>query len=164
MEIKEIELDDKQFLEAIKEAGLTKSLENFTSRIGDKRATGAVETYKKNLTKKDATDKDRIETLEKKISDLEAGKTKDNLASQIKAELRKQNLSEGLIKYITINDPEKIAESVENLKNDLLETRQASIDEKLKEGGSPLKGDTLPGTSIPTAVKAYAEKISVKEK
>jgi len=160
MENKEIILDEKEFEKACAEAGLTKSLENFTSRIGDKRATGAVETYKKNINKKDATDKERIETLEKKILDLEAGKTKDSLASQIKAELKKQNLSEGLIKYITIDDPEKIAESVENLKNDLLEAKQASIDERLKEGGIPLKGDTLPGTSIPTAVKAYAEKIS----
>lgn len=160
----EIILDEKEFAAAISEAGLTKSLENFTSRAGDKRATGAVETYKKNLNKKDATDKERLEELEKELAELKAGKVKDSLASQIKAELKKQNLSEGLIKYISISDPEKIAESVENLKNDLLETKQADIDEKLKEGEIPSKGDTSPGTSIPTAVKAYAEKISDIEK
>ncbi|MBA7480684.1 hypothetical protein ES707_16146 [subsurface metagenome] len=160
MEIEEILLDDKDFEAAIREAGLTKSLENFTSRTGDKRATGAVETYKKNLNKKDATDKERLEELEKELSELKAGKAKDSLTSQIKAELKKQNLSEGLSKYITIDDPEKIVESVENLKNDLLEAKQADIDSKLKGEGPPLKGDTSSGTSIPTAVKAYAEKIS----
>lgn len=124
-----------------------------------------METYKKNITKKDATDKERIETLEKELSELKAGKTKDSLASQIKIELKRQNLSEGLIKYITCDNPEKIAESVENLKNDLLEAKQAEIDEKLKEGEIPPKGDTtLSGTSMGTAVKAYAEKISDKEK
>lgn len=36
METEEIILDEKEFENACREAGLGKSLENFTSRIGDK--------------------------------------------------------------------------------------------------------------------------------
>ena len=156
----EILLTDEEFKTAIIEAGLEKSLNKYTAKISDKKVSEGIRTREKNIQAKNLTDSEKIANLETELKELKAGKTKDVLDTQIKKELKAQNLSEDLIKYIRIDDPEKIVESVENLKNDLLEAKQAVIDEQLKEGEAPLKGDTSAGTSIPTAVKAYAEKIS----
>lgn len=144
----EIELTNEQFVEAIKEAGLEKSLSNYASKIADKRVTEGVNTFKKNQENKNLTDQERIESLETELKDMKAGKAKDNLETQIKAEMKKEGLSEGLLKYVRCDDPDKVGESVKALKEDFLNLKQSEIDTKLKEGETPAKGETIKADSV----------------
>ncbi|MBA7496505.1 hypothetical protein ES702_07114 [subsurface metagenome] len=146
MEIKEILLDGKQFEAACKEAGLEKSLNSYTQKISDQRVSEGIKTFEKN--RGDKTDQERIEELETQIKDLKSGIAKGDLDTQIKAELKKEGLSEGLIKYIRIDDPDKVGESVKALKDDILDLKQKEIDAKLKEGGIPSKGETIAVDSV----------------
>lgn len=167
-EDKEILLSDEQFLEAIKESGLEKSLNSYTAKIADKRVSEGVETFRKNLGKKDLSDKERLQEVETELKGMKDGKAKEDKKTLVKAELRKQDISEGFLKYIKIDDLDdqsKIAEAVTNFKDDLLNEKQAEIDQKLKEGEIPNKGEsTFTGSgSMETVAKDYAKKISVKE-
>jgi hypothetical protein len=153
MEIEEIELDDKQFEAACKEAGLSKSLTRFTQKISDQRVSEGIKTFQKN--KGDKTDQERIEELEKEISGLKSGIAKGDLDTQIKKELKAQDLSEDLIKYIRCDDPDKVGESVKALKEDITNLQQKEIDIKLKEGGIPAKGDT--SGKVDSAIEKFVE-------
>lgn len=163
----EILLNDKQFLEAIKGAGLEKSLDGYTTKMSDKRVSDGIETFKKNLTKKDLTDKERLQEVEGELAKMKSNKATDDKKILVVAELKKQGLNENLLKYVKIadtDDQDQIAESVTNLKNDLLETKQADIDSKLKEGEPPSKGEaTFTGSGIETEAKEFAKEISAKE-
>ncbi|GAH53548.1 unnamed protein product, partial [marine sediment metagenome] len=44
----EILLDDKDFEKACKEAGLSKSLNSYTSKISDQRVSEGIKTFSKN--------------------------------------------------------------------------------------------------------------------
>ena len=140
--MEEIELTDDKFLEAIKVAGLESSLANYTQKISDKRVTEGIGTFKKNQEDKNLTDQERIESLENELKEMKAGKAKDNLETSIKDEMKKEGLSEDLIKYVRCDDPGKVGESVKALKEDFLNLKQSEIDIKLKEGGPPAKGDS----------------------
>lgn len=144
----EILLDDKQFLEAIKEAGLEKSLNGYTQKISDQKVSAGIKTYQGNQDKKDLSDQERISELEKEISNLKNGIAKGSLDTQIKAELKKEGLSEDLAKYVKVNDPGKLGEAVKALKEDFLNLKQEEIDTKLKEGETPLKGETIKVDSV----------------
>lgn len=139
---KEILLDDQQFSEAIKEAGLSKSLDNYTSKIADKRVSEGIKTREKNMQEKNLTDSEKIANLETELKELKAEKAKSNLDTQIKAEMKKEGLSEDLIKYVRCDDPDKVGGSVKALKEDFLNLKQSEIDIKLKEGEIPAKGET----------------------
>lgn len=155
----EIELTDEQFLAACKEAGLEKSLNNYTQKVGDKRVDQGIKTYQGNQEKKNLSDKERIESLETELKGMKDGKAKDDKKTLVKAELKKQDLSEGFLKYIKIDDLDdqsKIAEAVTNLKDDLLNAKQASIDQKLKDGTAPLHGEADAGKGD-SVTKSYAE-------
>ena len=145
-----IELDDKQFEEACREAGLLESLKSYTAKIGDKRVTEGIKSYEANRNKKDLSDKERIETLEKELEEVKGLQTKKDLETLIKKELKSQNLSEDLIKYIKTdnNDPSEIEKSVTALRDDLLKIEQDKIDLKLKEGDVPLTGDKAGASSL----------------
>jgi len=146
METEGIELDSQEFEEAIKEAGLSKSLNSYTSKISDQRVTEGIKTFQKNRGNK--TDQERIEELETEIKGLKSGIAKGDLDTQIKTELKKEGLSEDLIKYIRVDDPDKVAESVKALKDDILDLKQKEIDTKLKEGEIPKKGETIAVDSV----------------
>jgi hypothetical protein len=158
-------LTDEELISAIREAGIEESFNDYVARYADKRVTQGIATYKENQGKKDMNDQEKITNLENELSELKGKMSKQSIDTQIKNELKAQNLSEGLIKYLKIEDPSKIAESVADLKSDLLEIKQAEIDEKLKEqGGIPQKGDiTGPGSGLETEAREYAKKISQKE-
>ena len=156
---KEILLNEEEFLAACKEAGLEKSLNSYTQKIGDQRVDKGIKTYQGNQEKKNLSDKERIESLETELKEMKSGKAKEDKKTLVKAELKKQDLSEGFLKYIKIDDLDdqpKIAEAVTNLKDDLLNAKQAEIDQKLKGGDIPLHGeaDTGKGDSL---TKSYAE-------
>ncbi len=144
----EILLDDKQFEAACIEAGLEKSLKSYLQKESDRRVTGALDTFKKNQGDKTLTDQERISGLEKEISGLKNGIAKDNLDTLVKAELKKEGLSEGLLKYVRIDDPDKVAEGVKALKDDILDLKQKEIDVKLKDGEIPKKGETIAVDSV----------------
>ena len=89
---------------------------------------------------------------------MKDGKAKDDKGTLVKAELKKQDLSEGFLKYIKtddLDDQSKIAEAVTNLKDDLLNAKQAEIDQKLKGETQPAKGE--PGSGGDSTIKQYAE-------
>ena len=159
------ELTEEEFLAKIKEGNLGDNLDKYTQKIGDKRTSEGIATFKKNLEKKDFSDSEKIINLETELKELKDTTTKENTKTLIEAELEKQNLSKGLIKYLKIEDPSLIAESVASLKNDLLEIKQGEIDQRLKEGDIPSKGDPAgAGSGIESAARSYAKKISIKEK
>jgi len=162
-----IELTDDVFLTKIKEANLSDYLAKYTAKIADKRVTEGVKSYEANRNKKDLSDKERIESLETELKEMKDNKANDDKKTLVIAELKKQNLSDKFLTYIktdSLNDPSQIAEAVTNFKNDLLEAKQAEIDEKLKGKNPPLTGDkTGTGSGMETAVREYAKKISPKE-
>ena len=161
----EIELTDEQFLEACKEAGLEKSLNQYTTRIADKRVSAGVETFKKNLQAKDLTDSERLQEAEKEISEMKSNNAKNILNNSIKKALKETDLSEGFAQYVKVDKEEDIENAVKDLQENILGQKQESIDKKLKEGDKPLKGEqTFTGSgSLETGAKDYAKKISIKE-
>jgi len=164
-EIKEKELTEEKLLAYIKEDGLSESLEKYVQKVGDKRTSEGISTLKKNQETKNFSDSEKISNLQKELKEMKDNTAKKDIETLIKNELKSQNLNEGLIKYLKIDDPSKIAESVQSLKSDLLEIKQGEIDSKLKEeGGAPNKGDsTGAGSGMETAAREYAKKISVNE-
>ncbi|MBA7696764.1 hypothetical protein ES703_105415 [subsurface metagenome] len=107
-----------------------------------------MKTHRSNLDKKDLSDQERIQSLETELKEMKAGKAKDNLDTQIKAELKKEGLSEGLLKYVRVDDPDRVAEGVKALKDDILDLKQKEIDVKLKDGEIPKKGETIAVDSV----------------
>ena len=164
-ENKEILLSDEEFLEACKTAGLEKSLSQYTTKIADKRVSAGVETFKKNLQAKDLTDKERLQEVEKELSEMKSNNAKSSLNNSIKKALKEADLGEGFASYIKVDKEEDIETAVKDLKENILGQEQESIDKKLKEGGVPPKGEsTFTGSgSMETVAKDYAKKISVKE-
>jgi len=150
-----IELTDEKFLEAIKTANLSDSLAQYVQKIGDKRTNEGIETFKKNLEKKDLSDKERLEAVEAELKELKDKTAKENTKTLVEAELVKQNLSKELSKYVSVNDLSKIAESVTEMKNDLLKIEQDKIDSKLKGDPPPVKGE--PGNGGDQTLKNYVE-------
>jgi len=154
-----IELTDEEiFLAKIKEANLSDSLAKYTQKIGDKRTSEGIDTFKKNLEKKDLSDKERIESLETELKEMKDNKANDDKKTLVIAELKKQNLSDKFLTYIktdSLNDPSQIAEAVTNFKNDLLEAKQAEIDQKLKGDAPPVKGEL--GTGGDSTLEKYVE-------
>jgi len=156
--MEEIELTEEQLLEAIKEAGIDKSFQKYIQKIGDQRVDKGIKSYAKNQDKKDLSDKERIESLESELKEMKDNKSKDDKKTLVKAELKKQDLSEGFLKYITtdnLNDQSQIEEAVKNLKDDLLNAKQADLDQKLKGGTPPAKGE--PGDGGDSTLKSYVK-------
>ena len=154
-EKKETVLSDEEFLAAISESGLQENLKTYLQKEGDRRLTEGLKTYQKNLDKKDSSDSEKIINLENELKELKGTMTKKDIETQIKNELKSQNLNEALIKYIRVDDPSKIAETVTDLKNDLLKIEQEKIDLALKGDTPPVKG--LPGNSGDSTLETYVE-------
>jgi len=153
-----IELDENQFLEAIKEAGLESSLSNYAQKIGDKRVDQGIKSFQKNQETKNLSDSEKITNLENELKEMKNGKTKDDIKTKIINELKAQGLNEGLLKYVKtegLDDQSKIAEAVTGLKDDLLNAKQAEIDQKLKGNTPPVKGE--PGKGGDSDLDNYVE-------
>lgn len=167
-----IVLTSEQLIEAIKEAGLEESFNKYLQSETDRRVSQAITTHdlKSAKEKEEATTKEKAEEkkkkdqenmsdAEKKISDLTeevkslttlvkdlGGATvKTKRETLIKDALKKADLSEGFLPYITVDKDEDIEKSVKSLKDEVLGLKQAEIDKKLKEGEVPSKGEA-PGT------------------
>jgi len=159
-----IELSDQEFLEAVKTAGLEKNFKSYLQKEGDRRLTEGLKTYQKNLEKKDSSDSEKIINLENELKELKNTNLKTSLDNSIKDSLKEAGLSEGFSKYIKVDKEEDIEAAVKDLNDNILGLKQKSIDEKLKEGEPPQKGDvTFAGSGMETAVKEFAKKISPKE-
>jgi len=156
--MEEIELTEDQLLAAIKEAGIDKSFQAYIQKIGDQRTDQGIKSFQKNQEKKDLSDKERIESLETELKEMKDNKTKDDTKTLVMAELKKQNLSDKFLTYIktdSLNDPSQIAEAVKNLKDDLLDAKQADLDQKLKNGDVPQVGE--PSSSGDALTESYAK-------
>ncbi len=178
-----IELSSEQFVEAIKEAGLEESLNKHLQSETDRRVTQAITTHdlKTAKEKEEAATEEKAEEKKKKeqadMSDSE--KTIANLTEQvgkltnlvegfaattgetkretlIKDALKKADLNEGFLNYIKVEKDEDIDESVKKLKDQVLDSKQAVIDEKLKGGEPPPKGEPA-GTVGEEIAKTFAE-------
>ena len=149
------ELTEEGFLTAIKEGNLSDSLAKYLQKEGDRRLSEGLKTYQKNQEKKDFSDSEKITNLENELKEIKGTLSKNDFENQIKAEMKKQNLSDGLIKYIRVDDPSKIVESVTDFKNDLLKIEQDKIDEKLKGNAPPAKGE--PGKGGDSTLETYVE-------
>jgi len=164
----EIELSEDELLAAIKESGLSKSFQIYMKkelqREGDRRLTDGLKTYQKNQGAKNLNDKERLEAVETELAQMKENTAKNKLNNSIKESLKKAGLSEGFAKYVKVEKEEDIEAAVKDLNDNILGLKQKSIDEKLKEGEPPQKGDiTGAGSGMETAARAYAKKISVKE-
>jgi len=158
------ELTEEEFLAKIKEGNLSDNLAKYTAKIADKRVTEGVKSYEANRNKKDFSDKERLETVETELKNLKNTNLKTSLDNSIKDSLKEAGLSEGFSKYIKVDKEEDIEAAVKDLNDNILGLKQKSIDEKLKEGEPPQKGDvTFAGSGMETAVKEFAKKISPKE-
>lgn len=157
------ELSEEEFLAKIKEANLGDNLDKYTQKIGDKRTSEGIATFKKNLEKKDFTDSEKIINLENELKEIRDTNLKNTLNNSIKDSLKAAGLSEGFLKFIKVDKEEDIGSAVKELNDNILGLKQLDIDNKLKGGEPPSKGDTFAGSGMETAVKEYAKKISPKE-
>lgn len=180
-----IELDSEQFVEAIKTAGLEESLNKHIQSVTDRRVSQAITTHdlktakeKEEATKKVEDDEKKKKEQEgmsdsdKKISelteevsklttlvkDLSGSTVKIKRETLIKDALKKADLSEGFLNYIKVEKDEDIDESVKKLKDQVTESKQAEIDEKLKDGDIPAKGEATESIAESTAIKFAEEK------
>lgn len=151
---KDKELTDEEFLEACRVAGLDKNLKSYTSRIADKRVSEGIKSFEKHQDKNGLSDKEEIQLLKNKLKDIEGTMAKRDIDTLIKAELKTQNLSEGLIKYIVVDDPKDVGQAVKELKDEILSLQQEDIDKKLEGSSRPSQGDKTSGNS---ALESYIE-------
>ena len=178
-----IELTPEQLVEAIKEAGLEGSFNKYLQSETDRRVSQAITTHdlKSAKEKEEAATKEKAEKKkkeeqvnmsesEKKISDLTeevknlttlvkdlGGATvKTKRETLIKDALKKADLSEGFLPYITVEKDEDIENNVKSLKDEVLGLKQAEIDKKLKDGEVPPKGEAA-GTIEEDTAKKFAE-------
>lgn len=186
---KKIELTPEQLLDAIKEAGLKDSFDKYLQSETDRRVTEAIKTHDAKLAKerlekeKEETEKKRKEDEQKslteeqkKIADLtdevkelkdiiksiSEGSSKEQLTTQIKTALKDAGLPESFSENIKVDDPEKIGDAVETLKNKIQEHEQSEIDKKLKDGEIPGVGDTVKTIKEDTA-REFAEEENKNE-
>lgn len=163
-----IELTPEQLVEAIKEAGLEGSFNKYLQSETDRRVSQAITTHDLKLAKEkeEAITKEKAEEKKKKeqadmsdsekrisdlteevknlttlVKDLSGTTVKTKRETLIKDALKKAGLGEGFSSYITVDKDEEIEESVKNLKDQVLEHKQAEIDKKLKDGEVPPKGE-----------------------
>jgi hypothetical protein len=164
MDNEKIELTDEKFLEAIKEANLGDSLAKYTQKIGDKRVSEGIDSFKKNQDKKNFSDSEKITNLENELKEMKDNTAKNSLDNSIKASLKEAGLSKGFAKYIKVDKEEDIGTAVKDLTDNILELKQFDLDNKLKGNEPPVKGDiTGTGSGMETAARDYAKKISVNE-
>jgi len=178
-----IELTPEQLVATVKEAGLEESFNKYLQSETDRRVSQAITTHdlKTAKEKEEATTKEKAEEAKKKeqanMSDTE--KQIANLTEQmgsltnlvkgfaettvktkretlIKDALKKADLGEGFLSYITVEKDEDIDESVKKLKDEVLGLKQAEIDKKLKEGEEPTKGEPA-GSLGEENAKKFAE-------
>ena len=92
------------------------------------------------------------------IKDLSGSTVKIKRETLIKDALKKADLGEGFLNYIKVEKDEDIDESVKKLKDQVTESKQAEIDEKLKDGDIPEKGESTGSIAEETATKFAEEK------
>ncbi len=101
--------------------------------------------------------KDTVKALNEKLDGLTTTITASDMSSRVRAELKKQGLSEKFEANITVADPEKIAEVVAGFKTTYDEAQQANIDAKLAAGElSPVKRGAAGQTLEQSNIAAYA--------
>jgi phosphoenolpyruvate carboxylase len=155
-------LTDDQLLAKIKEIGIEEAFNDYITRYADKRVTEGIDTFKKNQDKKNMNDQDRIQELENEIKELKQTLSKNDIDTLIRNELKNQNLSEDLRKYIKLDDvdnadKEAIGKAVKELKDDFLKLSQEQIDNKLKGISQPVKGQTPGAGGNNNQVENYVE-------
>lgn len=169
-----IKLTGDELLKAISEAGLKESFDKHLQSEVDRRVTQAVKTHDEKLEKerKDKEDeekkkkeregmneqektiaelKDTVANQGKIIEELTGKFSNTNLDTLKKDALKKAGLPEGFIKYVNVDDPEKIGDVVEELKNQVQEHQQKEIDEKIEKGEIPKIGEPLGSVKEDTA-------------
>jgi hypothetical protein len=175
--------DPEQLLKVLKDAGLEDSFKKYLQSETDRRVTQAIKTHDEKIKKeaeekaakdKEAKDKeksqegmteeqktianltDQVGNLTKLVQSLSETTVKSKRETTIKEALQKAGLKEGFSKFIAVEKDEDIPEAVENLKKEVLTLQQEEIDKKLKDGGTPVKGESA-GTIEEEKAKEYAK-------
>ena len=175
--------DPDKILKTLKDAGLEESFKKYLQSETDRRVTQAIKTHDEKIKKeaeekaaKEKADKDKeksqegmtedqktianltdqVSNLTKLVQGLSETTVKSRREATIKDALSKAGLKEGFSKFITVEKDEDIPEAVENLKKEVLTLQQEEIDKKLKDGGTPLKGQSA-GTIEEEKAKEYAK-------
>jgi len=183
-------MSESEFLAAIKSAGLDDSLKGYVQREFDRRVTDAIQKHDEKLKKaaEDAAKKKdddkaketmteeqkRIQSLEEankalaeRLDGLSTTITTGNMDAKLRAELKKSGLSEEFSAYVTVTDPEKVADAVSDFKAKLDAHQQTVIDKKLEAGEfAPVKkggaGQTVEESNIAEYAKSLGKGGAVK--
>jgi hypothetical protein len=159
-------MNREELLAKIQQTDDKEKLATLIESYADSRVTEGIKSYQQNQDKKNMNDQDRIQELENEIKELKQTLSKNDIDTLIRNELKNQNLSEDLRKYIKLDDvdnadKEAIGKAVEKevtgLKNQLLKLSQEQIDNKLKGITPPVKGDTPGAGGNDDLVKNYVE-------
>jgi hypothetical protein len=155
-------MNREELLAKIQQTDDKEKLATLIESYADSRVTQGIATYKENEGKKNMNDQDRIQELENEIKELKQTLSKNDIDTLIRNELKNQNLSEDLRKYIKLDDvdnadKEAIGKAVKELKDDFLKLSQEQIDNKLRGITPPVKGDTPGAGGNDDLVKNYVE-------
>lgn len=155
-------MNREELLAKIQQTDDKEKLATLIESYADSRVTEGIKSYQQNQDKKNMNDQDRIQELENEIKELKQTLSKNDIDTLIRNELKNQNLSEDLRKYIKLDDvdnadKEAIGKAVKELKDDFLKLSQEQIDNKLKGISPPVKGQTPGSGGNDDLVKNYVE-------
>jgi len=155
-------MNREELLAKIQQTDDKEKLATLIESYADSRVTEGIKSYQQNQDKKNMNDQDRIQELENEIKELKQTLSKNDIDTLIRNELKNQNLSEDLRKYIKLDDvdnadKEAIGKAVKELKDDFLKLSQEQIDNKLKGISQPVKGQTPGAGGNNNLVENYVE-------
>ena len=180
------ELSPEDFLIAINKSGLIEPLKKYVESESDRRASKAIETYKKNheeekkvpepkpepkpddktLTPEQKQIKALQESVEKlsgTLVELTQNTSKRDVNSAITEALKEAKLPEGFAEFIKVETVEEVGASVKNLKDKVVAEKQQAIDKQLEDtGGKPSQGKPS-ASEMDAAIVKSAQAQNVRE-
>ena len=168
---------EQELIDYAKANGFDSLVDAYAGRVADKRVTEAIATHDKKKTKKVEGDQtvetppttdpalkavmETVEALKKQVEEQNSIIAGNNLQAAIKAELKKQELSEDAAQFIHADSIEKVADAVNAFKGIVTKTNQAAIDKQLESGVLSAANKGIPGGDPGVeAIKKYAAESS----
>lgn len=182
-DIKALEgLSGEDFLNAIKNAGLSEPLKKYVISEADRRVTEAITTHdaklkaevdktkvqaaldkeKEGMTedqKKLSTLVDTVDKLSITIDKFAQNTSEKDVSVSIITALKEAKLNEGFADFIHVKSVEEVGDAVKNLSEKVLAERQQTLDKKLEELNIPHYGGASTSSSD-NDITEYAKKKS----
>ncbi|HUV00442.1 MAG TPA: hypothetical protein VMW32_05735 [Bacteroidales bacterium] len=176
------------FTKKLAEFGLDSAVKSELQKEGDRRATQAIDTYKKKNPDKKDDDDDEDDTKKKKepdlkgdtplekamismagqitkmsqtIEKLEQRESKTDKTTQARGLLKEAGMPEDYVKYIDLESEVSISDQVENVKKDFAGFAQSKIDKAVKDEELLKPGGKKDFSE--EAVKEFAQRKSKKQ-